>query len=122
MSKVKTTYRVTTQDQEGNFSVEENVTDPPLKGDTFEYEHREVRVGSVQKVEQIDTHHDGSTEVTTITEIGNSHHVLEAPETGDEIPRADELAADPPDPDNPPSTGNTDAGTLGAPSPSPDNG
>lgn len=95
MSKVKTTYNVTLQDADGNFRVATDVEDAPLKGDTFEYEHKEVRIGHVIRVERVDHHHDGTIEVSAVNEIGDTHHALEAPESGDELPDADELANDP---------------------------
>lgn len=92
MSKSKPTYRVTLQDAEGNFSTDIVEKNPPKKGETFEYEHREVRVGHVTKVEEIDS--DGN--VTVLTELGDLHHALEEPESGDEIPTPAELSNDPP--------------------------
>ena len=114
MSKSKVTYNVTSQDADGNFHVAEGVTDAPLKGDTFEYEHREVRVGHVVRVERVTIDEDDNVEVENVTELGDTHHRLEDPEVGDELPTPDELAEDPADEDRPPSTGYTEAGTIGA--------
>jgi hypothetical protein len=104
VSVVSTTYRVTTQDADGNFHVAEGVEDAPLKGDTFDYEHKEVRIGAVIRVEKLERHHDGTVDVSAVTEIGDTHHALERPEEGDELPAADEIAADPPDENNPPTS------------------
>lgn len=94
MSKKSTTYRVTVQDQEGNFTVTEGVEDPPLKGDSFEYEHREVRIGQVTKVERIETDRDGVVTVSNVPTLGDTHHSFDdgQPDVTDDIPDPAELA------------------------------
>jgi len=85
VSKSKVTYNVTSQDADGNFHVAEGVTDAPLKGDTFEYEHREVRVGHVVRVERVTIDEDDNVEVENVTELGDTHHRLEDPEARFEL-------------------------------------
>lgn len=109
-SKETVTYNVTMQDADGNVSIAEGVeNDAPLKGDTFEYEHKEVRVGTVIRVERVTTDKDGNVSVEAVTEIGDSHYALEEPEVGDELPEVAELTDTPPDDDNPPDENNTAA-------------
>ncbi len=75
----KLTYEVTTQNQDGDVSVQtaDDVAadDVPKKGDSFEYEHREVRVAQVTKVVEIDA--DGNCK--ELTELGDTHHALTVP-------------------------------------------
>ena len=90
------TFTVTSMLQTGEVLTETGVSDPPLKGDSFEYEHTEVRVGQVIRVE--------SEKGEEATELGDTHHELVEPGVGDDIPESEELAADPVDEDNPPDT------------------
>lgn len=88
------TFTVTSMLEDGTVVTETGVADPPLKGDSFEYEHSETRVGQVVRVE--------SEKGEEVTELGDTHHELVEPDVGDDLPDTEELAADPVDEENPP--------------------
>jgi prolyl-tRNA editing enzyme YbaK/EbsC (Cys-tRNA(Pro) deacylase) len=82
-----TSYDITVQDETGEMqsqTVDASDIDAdatvPKKGDSFEYEHTEVRVGQVVKV--VANYDDGS--VQTLTELGDTHHALAVDAAGDE--------------------------------------
>lgn len=84
MSKVKEHYEVSVMDADGNVTTTEVKKNPPLKGETFEYEKPvETAVGQVVKVVHVAQHHDGTTERTTIGDLGDEHHPLEKPSVED---------------------------------------
>ncbi len=85
-------FRVTSMLETGEVVVSTG-DEAPKKGDSYEYEHTEIREGQVIKVEEIDD--DGN--VTVLTELSDLHHAIEEPEEGDEVPEAEELADDPVD-------------------------
>lgn len=99
-------YDVTFSLEDGTFDLQQVDSDPPVKGESFEYEHKEVRIGQVHKVTAV---YDDESEVN-LTELSDAHHALEEPEDGDELPAVDELADDPKDEDNPPSDDTLEAG------------
>lgn len=67
-------YRVVISREDGTFETQEITTDedPPKKGDSFEYEHREVRTSQIIRVTRLLD--DGTEEV--LSEIGDTMHPL----------------------------------------------
>lgn len=98
MARVKdkvVSYTVTMQKEDGvsesqTVSAKDAPKTLPKKGDSFEYEHTEVRVGQITRV--VATHDDGTEEV--LTELGDTHHALVVDVTVDEPVSVVDLDAD----------------------------
>jgi hypothetical protein len=76
-------YEVTISLEDGTTRTE-TVEDPervPVKGESFEYEHREVRVGQITNVDRLEE--DGT--VTHLTETSDAHHEIIEPDNGDDV-------------------------------------
>ncbi len=69
-------YTVTAMQEDGEIRTQtaeaKKGLDVPKKGDSFEYEHHEVRIAQVIKV--VATYDDGT--VVEQTELGDTHHAI----------------------------------------------
>lgn len=85
-------YRVTVMLEDGTSRTEELVNPDriPVKGESFEYEHHEVRTGQVTRVEQVDE--DGNVE--QLTNLSEVHHEVVEPEAGDDVALDEVLPSD----------------------------